>query len=307
MEKETRNFFLSNQGVCLKHNLLLFDSVHRYPVAICKQYKRAIIDYYIARYTRTGKYKILGEDQICLVVNHPWFNYYHWMAEAIPRIVRYNKELCDLTLIMPQSIYNLPFVKESLLPFKFKEVIINEGWHYYIKRGIISPIQPYCYHYEASLIQETRNIYLNYFLKKKTFEPYRKIYVSRKNALRRKFVNEEHVIELMKKYDFEIIELENATLKEQVTLFSETKCLVSMHGAALTNMLFMSNNTKVIELYRKKTNIFSLKSKVYSNLAPILALNHAEIACKPLNKKDDFFSGDLIVDITEIENKIKNE
>ena len=136
-------------------------------------------------------------------------------------------------------------------------------------------------------------------------EPFRKIYVSRINAPRRKFSNEEEVIALMKSFNFEIIELENTTLKEQVRLFSETKLLVAMHGAALSNMLFMSSKTSVVELYRKRRTIFELKSKVYKNLSPVLEIIHNEIACDPVNKKDDFFTGDLVVDLHELKTHLQ--
>jgi capsular polysaccharide biosynthesis protein len=307
MEKITRNFFLSYQGVCLKNNLLLLDSVHRYPTIVYKQYYRALKDYYIARFARSGKYKELDQNKIYLVVNHPWFNYYHWIAESIPRIIRYKERLSELTLMLPQSIYDVSFVKESLLPFQFKDIEINEdGWHYHIPKGIISPLQNYCYRYDATLINKTRELYINYFVENDNAEPFRKIYISRKNASRRKFINEEDLISLMKKYDFEIVELESATLKDQVNLFSEAKLVVSMHGAALTNMLFMTPKTTVIEMYRKKSTPFELKSKVYKNLAPVLGINHFEIACLPVNKQDDFFTGNQLANLFDLEKTINS-
>jgi len=275
---------------------------------VLKQYKRALMDYYIAKYSRSGNYKELNPNKTYLIVNHPWFNYYHWMLESIPRIVRFKDTLKELTLILPQSIYSIPFVHESLRLFQFKDIEINDdGWHYHVPQGIISPLPAYCYSYDAFLIQKTRDLYRKYFYKKDPVEPFRKVYVSRLNASRRKFINEEEVIALMKKYNFEIIELENTSLEEQVNLFVETKYLVSMHGAALTNLLFMSPQTRVLEMYRKKYSSFELKSKVYKNLAPILGIQHSEFACDPVDKKEDFFNADLIANVIELERQIKDE
>ena len=305
MKKVTHNFFLSNQAVCLKHNLLLFDSVHRYPCAVFKQYKRTLTDYYIARYARSGKYKILDKNQLYLIVHHPWFNYYHWMAESIPRIVRYQEYLKDLVLIIPESLYKMPFVKESIKPFIFKEILINkEGFHYFVPQGIISPVSAYCYKYDSALIKNSVAILNNYFLNNKNVIPYRKVYISRLNAARRKFVNEQEVIDLMKKNNFEIVYLENSTLETQIKLFNEVKYFVAMHGAALTNILFMQEETNVLELYREKTSIFDHKSKVYKTLASCMNQHYFELACSAMDKQDDFFKGNLVADINKIENKI---
>jgi capsular polysaccharide biosynthesis protein len=36
---------------------------------------------------------------------------------------------------------------------------------------------------------------------------------------------------------------------QQVEIFSKTKTLVSLHGAALTNMLFMPDDVKIVEIF----------------------------------------------------------
>ena len=38
---------------------------------------------------------------------------------------------------------------------------------------------------------------------------------------------------------FETVYTEELSFAEQVRLFSETRCLVSIHGAGLTNLMFM--------------------------------------------------------------------
>jgi len=69
--------------------------------------------------------------------------------------------------------------------------------------------------------------------------PFRRVYISRKLADKRKAHNELAVELLMRKHGFEIVHPENISLKAQIELMAETQILVSLHGAALTNMLFM--------------------------------------------------------------------
>jgi len=301
----TRNFFLQGDGICLKHNLLLMDSVHLYPNHIIHQYYTALKEYYIARYARSGKYKKLDPNEIYLVAYHPWFNYYHWLIESIPRIIKYKDSHSELSLLLIKPHYDIAFVRDSLKPFAFKSIIVNDIWNYHITQGIISPIQRYCYIYEASVIQEVRALYHTYFIKEAIGKPTRKIYVSRRNALKRKFENEQEVIKVMLANGFEIIDLEDATLENQIKLFAETRCFVTIHGAALTNMLFMQKGSIVLELRREKTTLFDHKSKVYSNLSIALDLQYDALNCKAVHKKDDFFTGNLIVDIKALQAKME--
>jgi capsular polysaccharide biosynthesis protein len=69
--------------------------------------------------------------------------------------------------------------------------------------------------------------------------PFRRVYISRKLADKRKAHNELAVELLMRKHGFEIVHPENISLKAQIELMAKTQILVSLHGAALTNMLFM--------------------------------------------------------------------
>lgn len=96
--------------------------------------------------------------------------------------------------------------------------------------------------------------------------PFRKIYISRKLAGKRKAHNELAVELLMRKYGFEIVYAEKISLKAQMKLMSETQILVSLHGATLTNMLFMQEGQQVVEL----GNHGDSKTQCYFNLAAAL-------------------------------------
>ena len=108
----------------------------------------------------------------------------------------------------------------------------------------------------------------------------KKIYVSRKKASVRKIENETEVINLLKKHGFEIVNAEELNFKQQVELFSQCKFLISIHGAALTNCLFMPERSKVIELYREKSNKLSEMNYCYQRQTTALNINHNYFYCK---------------------------
>jgi capsular polysaccharide biosynthesis protein len=101
---------------------------------------------------------------------------------------------------------------------------------------------------------------------------------SAKLAGKRKVHNETEVELILKKRGFEIVYAEQLNLNEQIQLLDKTNILVCLHGAALTNMLFLAPNTKVLEL----RNLDDSTSQCYFNLAAALGLSW----CYALNKGD---------------------
>jgi capsular polysaccharide biosynthesis protein len=64
----------------------------------------------------------------------------------------------------------------------------------------------------------------------------------------RRITNEKEMESILERHGFEIHFFENYDLKKQIELMSETKHLLAVHGAGLTNMLFMKEGGKVLEL-----------------------------------------------------------
>ncbi|NER04122.1 MAG: tetratricopeptide repeat protein, partial [Okeania sp. SIO3C4] len=75
-----------------------------------------------------------------------------------------------------------------------------------------------------------------------------RIYVSRNKAKYRRVINEAKLIDLLSQYGFVTIELETLSVVEQVALFANAKVIVSPHGSGLTNIMFCTPETTVIEL-----------------------------------------------------------
>ncbi len=97
-------------------------------------------------------------------------------------------------------------------------------------------------------------------------DPWRKLWISRKNAVARHVSNEEELFMKLKGWQF--VQLEKLPIAEQMQLFAEAKYIISPHGAGLTNLLWSQPGTKVIEFQRGSM----LSKKVY----PILA-HHLEL------------------------------
>ncbi|WP_293346763.1 tetratricopeptide repeat protein [Microcoleus sp. CAWBG51] len=75
-----------------------------------------------------------------------------------------------------------------------------------------------------------------------------RIYISRNKCSYRRVINEEQVIDFLSGFGFVPVLLESMTLNEQIALFAGAKVIVAPHGSGLTNIIFCSPGTKVIEL-----------------------------------------------------------
>ena len=115
-----------------------------------------------------------------------------------------------------------------------------------------------------------------------------------------------------KKLLLEIFFAEDLNFSEQVDLFSNTKNLISIHGAGLTNILFMQPNTNILEIRKNSWGMLkdnTLESSkfynTYYHICNLTKLNYYYLNAKA---NDDLISchfADLNVDVRKLENTIK--
>ncbi|WP_306252075.1 DUF563 domain-containing protein [Parvularcula sp. IMCC14364] len=79
--------------------------------------------------------------------------------------------------------------------------------------------------------------------------PWRKVYLHRDGAKWRNLDNATEIRHFMQAQGFEVFTPQQDNFLDQVQLMSETSVLVSAHGAALTNLLFMPVGGHVIEFF----------------------------------------------------------
>lgn len=78
--------------------------------------------------------------------------------------------------------------------------------------------------------------------------PWRRVFVSRSLASRRRLADEDAIWRLFERDGFERVHMEALGFDQQVSLMRETAILAAPHGAGLTNMLFCQPGVHVIEI-----------------------------------------------------------
>lgn len=82
--------------------------------------------------------------------------------------------------------------------------------------------------------------------------------------------------ELTKSCKVNVIKLEELSFLQQLEFLYNAKTIIMPHGAAMAFCMFLSNRTKIIELYPKHFNVLHY----YAPLAEKFGIPHVEIECE---------------------------
>jgi hypothetical protein len=105
-----------------------------------------------------------------------------------------------------------------------------------------------------------------------------RVYVTREKSSRRRIVNQEEVRATLAQHGFTEISAENLGVEEQIGLFADAEAVIGVHGAGLTNAVFSSPGTVLVEL---QPDVRKLRH-TYWNLAAVSGLRYIQIVCKSL-------------------------
>ncbi|HSU27277.1 MAG TPA: glycosyltransferase family 61 protein [Chitinophagaceae bacterium] len=129
------------------------------------------------------------------------------------------------------------------------------------------------------------------------------MYVSRRKANQRKVLNEDQVTEKLKAGGYYIAELEKLPWAEQVNIFRHCRKLVAVHGAGLSNALFMPRGSAMIEIYPKSRGDEPGTNPCYQTLCGDLGHHHVYLfaAREKPDSKPDFHSDNMVVDLAGLD------
>ncbi|MBC9785448.1 glycosyltransferase family 61 protein [Heliobacterium chlorum] len=199
------------------------------------------------------------EGSIAVLATAGWWNYYHWMFDALPRyeVLRRSGFRADKYIV---SYCNLPFQTETLkiLGIPREDMIVARDEFQLQADELIVPSFPSCLRkipkWSCQFLRDLFLPHLDMNQRKKDL----RIYVSRAKASFRKLENESLLEERLSSLGFETVYLETLPLLEQVSLFANADIVIAPHGAGLTNLVFCRPGTKVVELMGPKyiNNVF---------------------------------------------------
>jgi len=189
------------------------------------------------------------EGTVAVISGFNCMMYYHWLVDLLPKLGLIFKAGIPLRNINKFLVPKYSsFHKETLdimgiPPEKILEV--SQFSHIKADRLIITPNVCHLRHSSLKFLRDN----LMSRVAKLSLEQPERIYISRRLARGRKFINENEVIEFLERLGFITIDGELLSVAEKISLFSGAKVVVGICGAGLTNLAFCNPGTKVIEIF----------------------------------------------------------
>ncbi|NET27709.1 tetratricopeptide repeat protein, partial [Okeania sp. SIO1I7] len=239
-----------------------------------------------------------------LPVNLGINNYFHWMFDIFVRLDLLRRN--NFMPIIDKFVFtncSKKFQKESIQALKIPpEKLIEAQLFPNIKARKL--VVPSLMTKQGSIritkwgCDFLRSLFLNAENLGKLPSKKERIYISRKLTPYRRIVNEEEVVSLLGKFGFVTVTLESISVAEQASLMAGAKVVISPHGAGLTNLVFCSPGTKVIEIFSPK-----FINSIYWQISNICGLLHYHLIGQDFesyNSNKSQWRPDIIVNIKRL-------
>jgi capsular polysaccharide biosynthesis protein len=195
------------------------------------------------------------------------YGHYHWLIEVLPRLISAEEIGCSSPVLLQKKFISMGYMRESLSIFN-RDYITYDLKEKLLVKTLVAPSHFEPAHCESVQIKKVRDKFNDFDKFDSSLVPSKKIYISRRKALRRFVENEKLLQDFLENNGFVTVIMEDLSFFQQRKLMAETSVLISNHGAGLTNMLFMRESSIIIELKSDSDDI----NNCFFNLAR--ALDH---------------------------------
>jgi hypothetical protein len=202
-------------------------------------------------------------------------NYYHWLVDSLPRLLLLRVKYPHCVLLAPAPVHDYVRITTQALGFQLLQPVLATEFTHVLKLFMPSHVAPPGKQ-DPELMRQVRSEVkqaLGHFGAAKTSTG-RRLYVSRSKQKFRRLVNESELAMLFDKYGIETIYFEEMSFEQQVATMQGVELLIGLHGANLTNMLFLNANARVIELMNN-----TICNLCYFQLASNLELAYYAVPC----------------------------
>lgn len=225
-------------------------------------------------------------------------NYGHWLFDVLSRLLIikkiYHFKFNDYFYV-PALKYQFQIDSLNYLNIKKKQIISSEENKHIYSNKIICTDHPFFHRFDLitkKILLDIRGYFLK-FKKKSKIKSSKKIFINRdysrfnlnKNYIikykdERILLNHKKIQTFLFKKGFKTFTLNKKSFADQIKIFSDAKIIISLYGAELSNLVFCSPKTRVIEI--KNIN----KNYDFLNISKKLSLRHTQINLKPIFKSN---------------------
>ncbi|MES2132773.1 MAG: glycosyltransferase family 61 protein [Bacteroidota bacterium] len=264
---------------------------------IWQEHKNEFNFFYLLRnYFNRKKLETKSTDKFLICFDYWSLGYFHWMCDFLPRLIAAEKYLNDYTLVLPNN-HAHSFVEDSLKVFGVKNVLrFSDKEYVTCSDALIPDYVSNSGDNNPFVMTKLRQKFIDFYTPRVDHINYAKhIYVSRARAKGRYIENETEVIKMLESLGYKTIYFEEYSLKEQISIAFNCKNLIGLHGANLTNLIFMNPNANILELRKENDR----RNNYYFSLASSFHLNYFYLQCRATETSNSQ-TFNLNVDITSL-------
>ncbi len=244
------------------------------------------LSYYLRPFQRTAE---------AIWITDEWSaEYFHWMTDALTRLMAARLQGFNYPVVLPAHFRERPYITASLEMLGYSVIYLERKRPLKAGTLIIPDHTAPTGNYHPRLLGELRALF-----QPAAVQPYRKVYISRQRASRRRVLNEDALLPVLQQAGFEIHCFEDYSLQEQRAIMQETKVLAGLHGAGLTNMLFIPAGGQVLEI----RNVGDMHNNCFFSMAD--ALGHSYYYVLAEGTIADTYAADFTVDVEAVRNVVE--
>ena len=311
--KRLRNAFVNHYGLVISNGLLVpgcapnigfssYDEGFYYP-----HWRKAMEQMLVCRYGNSLPSKRLDDGRTYLVIHSPWFSYYFWLTECIPRLLMVREHLKDLVLIYPESWKKLTFVNETLALFpELQTEVIPTDVHLFVKDLVMPEVKPWTPMFIPDHVHAVRQLLIPPFAKNRPLSDGRiKICISRKGTFR-SFEHYTSVESILLERGYTMVAMEKLSFSEQIAVMNSAYSALGISGAGHTNIYFMNPDSYFLDI-TAFVNIQMKKYKLhFHKLANAIGVNYLiQFAENAQVENVPYYNQNIIVDFTELKANLK--
>jgi capsular polysaccharide biosynthesis protein len=195
-------------------------------------------------------------------------NWHHWVIDVLTRLIFAERLYPDeRVLVLPGRFRENPYVPFTLRAFPQIDHIawIGSRTKLRVSRLAFVPRSPV--YLREPIVEIARR------LRELAGDPGEssRIYFSRADARRRRAKNEADVIRVLRSHDFEIVDIDPEQPWQQIQASMGASLMAGLHGAALTNLIFMRPGAQVLEFRHGHDHLFP---SLYRDLATLTGVGY---------------------------------
>ena len=210
------------------------------------------------QFTFFGKFPLPRENAY-LVSDRSTGAFYHWMIECLPKIFLVMERDSAARFILPSRYRSVDYIQKSLellgsvdVEFMPRFRVARIAGARYVTNT--APLGRGLVYHDGELLTAMATRMLASLPGSRDRGAGERLFISRAKAPRRRIVNEDEIERALVDEGFRTVHFEELSLHDQIRTMANASVVVSLHGAGLSNMMFMPAGGTVLEVTGRHIN-----------------------------------------------------